>query len=345
MPVAKKPEGLCGSYLVPYSFRRLDSFAGYAAGMPSPAYFQALWEGGAALGGTLRDAASAKLLRNAQESERVSDLVRAVEAAISAGFLQVLPSLIASVEQALQTLTGSLGDMGEALQFAVLATRDQPATPTHDELHRLRDRFGERVLTLLPQYAHASCRDELGVAVGALCLWYEGDCPNRLMVLETLQRLALGSVAVSFPASLRGAAVGALVRIAETATLDVAEVVRSSPARGLGDFLAGLFSIAREQVQELVREIDARIRDLSEAQFLTELPSLRRAFSFFPPREKHKIATQVVALQPSTEKAEEQARALVEPMADNIEARFADARALEARVQKWLSRWGFIEEQ
>lgn len=35
-----------GSYLVPYSFKRLDSFQGYASGMPSPAYYQWLWEEG-----------------------------------------------------------------------------------------------------------------------------------------------------------------------------------------------------------------------------------------------------------------------------------------------------------
>ena len=36
-----------GSYLVPYTFKRLDAFAGYASGMPSPAYYQWVWEHGA----------------------------------------------------------------------------------------------------------------------------------------------------------------------------------------------------------------------------------------------------------------------------------------------------------
>ncbi|HET9930605.1 MAG TPA: DUF5682 family protein, partial [Polyangiaceae bacterium] len=35
-----------GSYLVPYSFKRLDSFVGYESGMPSPEYYQAVWERG-----------------------------------------------------------------------------------------------------------------------------------------------------------------------------------------------------------------------------------------------------------------------------------------------------------
>ncbi|WP_201787108.1 DUF5682 family protein, partial [Actinoplanes sp. TFC3] len=41
------PEGaLGGSFLVPYSFRRLDAFDGYQSGMPSPGYYQELWESG-----------------------------------------------------------------------------------------------------------------------------------------------------------------------------------------------------------------------------------------------------------------------------------------------------------
>ncbi|GAA4488490.1 hypothetical protein GCM10023191_017950 [Actinoallomurus oryzae] len=38
---------VAGSYLVPYSFRRLDAFSGYQSGMPSPEYYQRLWEQGA----------------------------------------------------------------------------------------------------------------------------------------------------------------------------------------------------------------------------------------------------------------------------------------------------------
>ncbi|MFV0681505.1 DUF5682 family protein [Ottowia sp.] len=39
-------EARFGSYLVPYTFKRLDAFAGYASGMPSPAYYQWVWECG-----------------------------------------------------------------------------------------------------------------------------------------------------------------------------------------------------------------------------------------------------------------------------------------------------------
>jgi len=47
-PEVPMPEGdaKVGSYLVPYSFKRLDSFAGYESGMPSPGFYQTVWEQG-----------------------------------------------------------------------------------------------------------------------------------------------------------------------------------------------------------------------------------------------------------------------------------------------------------
>src|SRR5690606_3108812 len=50
LPAPPQEEGAAvrfGSYLVPYTFKRLDAFAGYASGMPSPAWYQWLWEHGA----------------------------------------------------------------------------------------------------------------------------------------------------------------------------------------------------------------------------------------------------------------------------------------------------------
>ncbi|WP_344492723.1 DUF5682 family protein, partial [Glycomyces endophyticus] len=48
--VPRPPEGTdTGGFLVPYSFKRLDAFAGYQSGMPSPEYYQRLWEDGPAV--------------------------------------------------------------------------------------------------------------------------------------------------------------------------------------------------------------------------------------------------------------------------------------------------------
>jgi len=65
------------------------------------------------------------------------------------------------------------------------------------------------------------------------------------------------------------------------------------PAR-LGDYLVGLFRLARETVQrqpELLASIDRAILGYDEDEFLEALPALRLAFTWFTPREKHHLAT------------------------------------------------------
>ncbi|MDF3148461.1 DUF5682 family protein, partial [Streptomyces sp. T21Q-yed] len=76
--VPTPPDGaLGGSFLVPYSFRQLDAFAGYQSGMPSPGYYQQLWEGGpqAAAQGLLRSVA--ERLRTRRIPVSTADLIAA----------------------------------------------------------------------------------------------------------------------------------------------------------------------------------------------------------------------------------------------------------------------------
>ena len=61
----------------------------------------------------------------------------------------------------------------------------------------------------------------------------------------------------------------------------------------LGDFLAGLFALAREQAQRqrpLIQAIQTVLNGFDLDQFLAALPALRLAFTFFTPREKHRLA-------------------------------------------------------
>lgn len=64
-----------GSYLVPYSFHRLDSFTGCEAGMPSPAYYQAVWEVGPASAGERMLEAAVTRLRSARHPVSTADLI------------------------------------------------------------------------------------------------------------------------------------------------------------------------------------------------------------------------------------------------------------------------------
>ena len=66
-----------GSYLVPYSFHRLDSFVGYESGMPSPEFYQQVWETGAAAGETMLFQ-TVKHLRDKKQRVSVADAIAAM---------------------------------------------------------------------------------------------------------------------------------------------------------------------------------------------------------------------------------------------------------------------------
>ena len=93
---------------------------------------------------------------------------------------------------------------------------------------------------------------------------------------------------------LRGGAIGALWRLGAIEAEQVFPILNSlSNPEKLGDFLAGLFSIAREMIQRypmVAQQIDALIMGYSNQRFLEALPPLRLAFSVFSPREKYNIA-------------------------------------------------------
>jgi hypothetical protein len=93
---------------------------------------------------------------------------------------------------------------------------------------------------------------------------------------------------------LRGAALGALwvLEVADDDALVAGPVQFADPAH-LGDFLYGLFRLAREPVQrrrDLIERIDEVVMAFADGEFLEALPALRRAFSAFTPREKDRLA-------------------------------------------------------
>lgn len=93
---------------------------------------------------------------------------------------------------------------------------------------------------------------------------------------------------------MRGAVSGVLLLLNEANEEAILMDMRyfSQPEQ-LGDFLTGLFFIAREPMQrhpEMIARIDELLCGYGDEDFLIAVPSLRLAFSFFTPREKHHIA-------------------------------------------------------
>lgn len=108
--------------------------------------------------------------------------------------------------------------------------------------------------------------------------------------MRVLQRVQADSAK---PAEVRGAAAGMLWLIGgATGESVLADMMYFSSPEKLGDFLNGLFTLAREVAQrhpKLLQAIDHVLLGFGGEEFQTALPSLRMAFTSFAPREKHHL--------------------------------------------------------
>jgi hypothetical protein len=166
------------------------------------------------------------------------------------------------------------------------------------------------------------------------------------------------------PADLRGAAFGlrwaldaategpaatgaaAATTTDEAPAADPAAAVRaltSSAPDTLGDWLAGLFALAREEVARgtaaggggsLVDVVDGVVSAMADVDFLAGLPALRQAFAFFPPRERERIAEHLLERRGIKASARSLLRTTADPL---LLARAAD---LEENVARTLDRYG-----
>jgi hypothetical protein len=125
---------------------------------------------------------------------------------------------------------------------------------------------------------------------------------DRTRTLAVMERAATDKTVAP---ALRGAALGFLWASGGFVDPGRAEERAIHALRGaatpktIGDFLVGLFALAREQVLEargLVAALDDALAALDRASFLVALPALRLAFSWFPPAEKERLAETVLAL-------------------------------------------------
>lgn len=115
--------------------------------------------------------------------------------------------------------------------------------------------------------------------------------PDFAAVLERVQ------ADVQRSAGQRGACAGALwsLRCADPGNIRRDLRLFADPAQ-LGDFLVGIFALAREEAQAdsaLLAAIHGVVMEWDDEGFLTALPSLRLAFMYFTAREKVHIATRL----------------------------------------------------
>lgn len=249
-------------------------------------------------GPTLEEAATARLLERAATIERSAE--QAALLLLDACLMGLGPQADALFAR-LAALVREEGDflgVGAALGHLLYLYRYDEflGAAGRGDLGALLVETFRRSLWLLESRTQPAGRErELLRAVRALVQTFESCAPtlalDREVLVEVLTRI--GADAVQRPL-LRGAASGALWTLGAADETRVRADLRSCAApEQLGDFLAGLFALARETAQrhpQLVLAVDALVMGYDDETFLHALPALRLAFSFFTPREKHHLA-------------------------------------------------------
>ncbi len=205
----------------------------------------------------------------------------------------------------------------------------------------------ERGLWLLEQVSGASLPADEGHLRAIAALRDTLRFAGRALALDPVHASAVFERRMgdpSAPPAVRGASLGALWSLAHfpdeesAAAMAIQVTRRSSRPATWGDFLAGLFALAREQVvraPSLTSALDAVLRELSQEDFLLALPALRLAFGFFPPAEKADIARTLLSLHG---KDPADARSLLRSTVDP--AVVAEGAALDDAVQRVMERFG-----
>ncbi|MEV0731828.1 DUF5682 family protein [Polymorphospora sp. NPDC050346] len=171
---------------------------------------------------------------------------------------------------------------------------------------------------------------------------------DRPAVLAVAGRLAADR---GVPPDLRGAMFG-LTWALGTGADPVAAVRTAGGTDTLGDWLAGLFALAREEIltadtepgpgdgrPDLLGVLDGLVTAMPEREFLVALPGLRQAFAYFPPREREGVAGRLLARRGVAGSG----RALLRTAGDPV--LFARGRELDADVEAVLARAGLLPER
>ena len=293
---------------------------------PGPERLTAVIEAGA-YGATLADACAAVLAERAARAGRDVDALAAVlfDAALT-GTTDVSGRTLADIETAVGSAP-DLGALGRMLAVVLTMWRHDGILGTAHSatLGTVITAATRRVLWLAEGVrggaapadparigALAASRDALRHAGPVLGL-------DRPSALEVMSRVAADQES---PPDLRGAAFGFRWALLDhppqpdpeqdpadepglagqpgtAGGLDPVREVRGAFQPGTaGDWLAGLFALAREEVlqsPDVLRLLDELLSGMSPDDFLIALPALRQAFEFFPPRERESIAGQVLA--------------------------------------------------
>ncbi len=244
-------------------------------------------------------AAAGRLQGLVGEGTGFSQLVKVLGEAMWVGLSgladELLPQLIPLVQA-----ESSLADLGAGLKALL-------------EVYRYDDLLGNRGSTAVAEALSLGFDRGLwlseGTAAGGICggpeinaliamrdvfRYAPSALENRDAAVPTFERIAGNPAA---PAAQKGGSLGFLWSTGAWGPVQEPETLAAIRAASLpgefGDFLSGLFALAREElsrVETLPTLLDQVIAGYPDDDFLIALPGLRYAFSWFPPKEKDRFA-------------------------------------------------------
>lgn len=247
---------------------------------------------------TLQEATCARLVEQTASIER--DAGKAAElmlAAALAGLTQHVDTLHARVNELIHT-DANFVSVCAALTHLLYLYRYDNSLQTqgqHDLGRLLREAFA-RGLWLLEGLGRGTGQElDICNGVASLCETFERCGPE--LGIDTAEVVAVFSrvqAEASQSPVVRGAALGVLWVLNAVDSEQIQRSVRQfgDPAI-LGDYLIGLFMLAREAIQrdqQIVLVINQLLGQYPPDDFLAALPAMRLAFTAFTPREKYYLA-------------------------------------------------------
>jgi hypothetical protein len=270
---------------------------------PSERRHVALIEAGA-YGPTLQSAALCRLTEQVSAAADVDALAELYATAVRAGYADLGSSLLADLHTAIDACHqhGTLARAG--LRVLSLA---QGSLGPDDARVLVTPALDTMLLRLLWLLEGLSAPNQPASAddVDALRLvdrLFDAELPLSISTVTLLAALARLAAHAALPPSARGACFGVLWRHSGSTACEhsLLQTVRGfAHGEPLGDFLFGLFALARSECTRspaLLGVLDSAITAMSSDDFLRAAPSLRQAFHFFPPRERGEIGLQAARL-------------------------------------------------
>lgn len=250
-------------------------------------------------GASLLDATGARLAEQAAQIERDADaaarlLLDASLAGWTAGFALLRDRVVALVRA-----DASFPSVARALEHLYYLHRYDESVigQPRAEVAALLTEAYTRATWLLDAQSHTADAETVrGLRALLQAVLTAGDALawDRSELLTVLNRIG---GARETPPLLRGAAAGALWSLGAGELREILAQLPTAPEI-LGDFLQGVFALAREEAQrhtELLVGIDRLLLAFDDDQFLAALPALRLAFTYFTPREKDHLARRLLS--------------------------------------------------